>query len=168
MHEDYLAELDNPDMGLTNVHPSVIYQHIIDRCAKIDLRMADDNHKQFNTTMDSYKPLAVYTKKQEHCQAFAADVGNPISMADGANGVTHAVATRVMHKAYREWKRIPKVEQTWNREKEHFNDAFNELKEINAITAESWDMGPTKLVMQLWHLMLQWHLTTLHQRQWQK
>ena len=30
IHEDYLAELDNPDISLTNVHPSVIYQHIID------------------------------------------------------------------------------------------------------------------------------------------
>ena len=46
IHEDYLAELDDPDVGLTNVHPSVIYQHIIDGYAKIDLHMADDNQKQ--------------------------------------------------------------------------------------------------------------------------
>ena len=30
IHGDYLAELNNPDVGLTNVHPSIIYQHIID------------------------------------------------------------------------------------------------------------------------------------------
>ena len=51
-------------MGLTNVHPSIIYQHIIDRYAKIDLRMADDNRKQFNAPMDPSKPLAVFTKNR--------------------------------------------------------------------------------------------------------
>ena len=101
IHEDYLAELDNPDVGLTNVHPSIIYQHIIDRYVKIDLCMANDDGKQFNAPMEPSKPLAVYTKKQEHCQAFAADASNPIRMADMVQmGVTHAVATGVMCNAY--------------------------------------------------------------------
>ena len=52
-------------------------------------------------------------------------------------GVTHAVATGVIHEAYHEWKCITKLEQTWNQWKEHFNNAFNELKELNIITAES-------------------------------
>ena len=56
-------------------------------------------------------------------------------------GVTHVVATGVMREAYREWKCIPKLEQTWNGWKEHFNDTFNELKELNAITAESMGYG---------------------------
>ena len=137
IHENYLAKLDDPDVGLTNVHPSVIYQHIVDRYAKIDLRMADNNQKQFNTPMDPSKPLAVYTKKQECCQAFAANAGNPISMADMVQkGVTHVVATGVMCEANHEWKCIPKLEQTWNRWNKHFYDAFNDLKELNAITVE--------------------------------
>ena len=71
--------------------------------------------------MDPSKPLAVYTT-EEHCQAFAADAGNTISMVDMVQmGVTHAVATGVMHKAYRKWKRIPKLKQTWNRWKEYFS-----------------------------------------------
>ena len=52
IHEDYLAELDDPDMVLTDEHPSIIYQHIVDRYVKIDLRMADDNRKQFNAPLD--------------------------------------------------------------------------------------------------------------------
>ena len=59
--------------------------------------------------------------------------------------VTDVGATRVMHEAYREWKHIPKVEQTWNRWKEHFHDAFNELKELNAITAESMGYGTNNI-----------------------
>ena len=51
--------------------------------------------------MVPFKLLAVYTKKQECCQTFAADASNPISMADMVQvGVTHAMATRVMHDAY--------------------------------------------------------------------
>ena len=50
IHEDYLAELDDPDVSLINVHPSIIYQHIIDRYVKIDLRMANNNRKQFNAS----------------------------------------------------------------------------------------------------------------------
>ena len=82
IHEDYLAELDNSDVVLTVVHPSVIYHHIVDRYAKIDLQMEEENRKNFNTTMDPSKPLAVYTQKQECCQASAADASNPISMVD--------------------------------------------------------------------------------------
>ena len=49
--------------------------------------------------------------------------------------------TEVMHDVYCEWKHIPKLEQTWNHWKEHFNDAFNELKELNTITAELMGYG---------------------------
>ena len=100
IHKDYVAELNYPDIGLNNVFPSIIYQHIVNRYAKIDLRMAEENQKKFNAPIDPSKPLAVYTKKQKHCQAFAADAGSPISMADMMQtGVTHVVATRVMHDA---------------------------------------------------------------------
>ena len=78
--EDNLAELDNPDVGLTNIHPSIIYQHIMNWNAKIDLKMAEQNQKMFNEFMDPTKPLMVHTKKQERCQAFVADAGNPIIM----------------------------------------------------------------------------------------
>ena len=42
--------------------------------------MAEQNQKMFNEFMDPTKPLMVHTKKQERCQAFVADAGNPIIM----------------------------------------------------------------------------------------
>ena len=63
-------------------------------------------------------------------------------------GVTHAVATGVMHEAYCKWKCIPKLEQTWNQWKEHFNDAFNELKELNAINVKSMGYGASNVTEQ--------------------
>ena len=69
--------------------------------------MAEDKHKLFNEPIDPTKPLAIYTKKQERCQALAADSGNPITMADMVQtGVMHAVATGLIHNAYQEWKQI--------------------------------------------------------------
>ena len=53
--------------------------------------MAEKNQKTFHAPMDPTKLLALYTKKQKLCQAFAADAGNPIPI-----GVTCAVAMRVM------------------------------------------------------------------------
>ena len=59
--------------------------------------MAEKKQKHFNAPMDPSKLLAVYTKNQECCQAFAADASNPISMADMVQmGLTHAVMTGVM------------------------------------------------------------------------
>ena len=63
IHKDFLAELDNPDVGLTNVLPSDIYDHIIDRYAKIDLKMVDTDKAKFQEPIDPTEPLAVYTKK---------------------------------------------------------------------------------------------------------
>ena len=116
---------------------SIIYQHIADQYAKIDFKMAEENRKTFNAPMDLTKLLLVYTKKQECCQAFALDAGNPITMADMVQtGVMHAVATGVMWDAYHEWKRIMKPKQSWICRKEHFNNTFHELKELNAIMVE--------------------------------
>ena len=65
--EDYLVELNNLHVGLIDIQPMDIYNHIINCYAKIDLKMAEDNCKQFNESMDPTKPLAVYTKMQECC-----------------------------------------------------------------------------------------------------
>ena len=62
IHKDYLAKLDYPDVGLTNVH-------------KIDLKMVEENRKNFNTPMDPSKPLVVYTKNRntvKHLQQMLA------------------------------------------------------------------------------------------------
>ena len=67
--------------------------------------MAEEYQKTSKAPMDPTKPLAVYTKKQKLCQAFVADAGNPITMADMVQtGVMQAVAMGVMWDAYCEWK----------------------------------------------------------------
>ena len=48
-----------------------------------------------------------------------------------------------------EWKHIPKPDHTWNHWKEHFNNAFNELKEINIITMELMGYGTSDITEQM-------------------
>ena len=108
--------------------------------------MVEENRENFNTLMHPIKPMAVYTKKQECCQAFAVVAGNPTTMVNMVQtGMIHAVATGVMRDASCKWKRIPKPDQSCNQWKEHFNDAFNELKELNVITMYSMGYGTSNI-----------------------
>ena len=63
IHENYLMELRYLDIGLTNIHPGFIYQHIVDWYAKINLKMVEKDQKTFSEPMDPTKVLLVYTKK---------------------------------------------------------------------------------------------------------
>ena len=92
--------------------------------------------------MDLTKPLVIYTKKQEWCQAFASDARSLITIADTVQtGVTHVVATEVMREACHRLKCIPQVEHNHNRCKSCFNDAFNKLKDLNVISTNSLAYG---------------------------
>ena len=65
------------------------------------------------------------------------DASNSIIVDMVQMWVVHAVATGVMQDAQHEWKHIQKPNQSWNHWKEHFNSAFNKLKEFHAITVKS-------------------------------
>ena len=100
--------------------------------------MVEENSRIFNKPINSTKLLVVYAEKQKRCQAFVTDAGNLITMVDMVQtGVTHVVAIGVMWDAYCNCKCILQAERNWNHWKGHFNDAFNELKQWNAITIES-------------------------------
>ena len=68
-------------MSALQISPLDAYNHIVDHYAKIDLKM-EEYSKVFIELMDLTNLLAVYTKKQEQCQALAADAGNSMIMAD--------------------------------------------------------------------------------------
>ena len=57
----------------------MLVQHILTTYAQISQPDLDDNMNEFNIGIDPGLPLAVYTRKQENCQVFAADTGVPIS-----------------------------------------------------------------------------------------
>ena len=63
IHKDYLAKLDNPDVGLTKVNPIVIYQHTIDWYAKIDLQMVEENRKKPYCACGPLKTIGCLNKK---------------------------------------------------------------------------------------------------------
>jgi hypothetical protein len=79
INDVYYAVLDNPTKGLNGVNLRTLVQHILTTYAHISQLDLDNNMTKFNTGIDPGLPLAVYTRKQEKYQVFAADAGVPIS-----------------------------------------------------------------------------------------
>ena len=67
--------------------------------------MVYKNKLLFDQSMGTNKPLAVYIKKQETCQSFAANACVLISPKIMVHtGNKHAVATGLFNQAYKIWK----------------------------------------------------------------
>ena len=54
----------------------------------------------------------------------------------GANSSDPCCDDKTDEGSFYEWMCIPVEECTWNKWEDHFNNIFNELKELNAITAK--------------------------------
>jgi hypothetical protein len=111
----YYAALNNPTKGLNTVTLCDLVAHFRTTYTTISQPDINDNMVEFHTGIDAHLPLAVYTRKQEKCQTFALNAGIPISEATMVSTGTKAVINcGGMELAWREWKRCPLVNQTWN------------------------------------------------------
>jgi hypothetical protein len=129
------AELDDPDEGLDDVQIRDLYDHIMERFAKISQTEIDENLLEFNEGIDPSKTLAVYKRKQELCQEVAADAGVPITEATMVTtGTKHAVATGGMEEAWKSWMRTAANLRTWPAWKTHWTAAFQEKRELIRLT----------------------------------
>ena len=134
------AELDDPDEGLNSVQVIDLYNHIMDRYAKISQSEIDANLKSFNEGIDPTKTLAIYIRKQERCQEIALDARVPIDESSMVTtGTKHAVATGSMDEAWKTWKRRPIVDHTWANWKSHWTDAFQEKRELIQLTGTAFN-----------------------------
>jgi hypothetical protein len=128
----YYTALDDPTEGLNAVTHRNLVAHIQTTCATISQPDIDNNMAESVTGIDANLPLAVYTHKQEKCQNFALDAGIPISKATMfSTGTKAAINCGGMELAWREWKCLPIVDQTWNNWKIHWTAAFTESHDIN-------------------------------------
>ncbi|KAL7531195.1 hypothetical protein ACHAXR_003897, partial [Thalassiosira sp. AJA248-18] len=129
------AELDDPDEGLDGVNIRDLYDHIMDRFAKISQVEIDANLVEFNEGIDPSKTLAVYTRKQELCQEIANDAGVEITEATMVTtGTKHAVAAGGMDDAWKTWVRMAVPLRTWPAWKTHWTAAFQEKRELVKLT----------------------------------
>jgi hypothetical protein len=98
----YYAVLDNPTKGLNTANLRTLVIHILNTYAQISQRDLDDNMTKFHSGIDSGLPLAIYTRKQEKCQVFAADARVPISNKTMVTtGTKHTLACGNMTLAWR-------------------------------------------------------------------
>jgi hypothetical protein len=129
------AELGDPDKGLNDVNIRMLYDHVMDRFAKISQLEIDSNLESFNEGIDPSKTLAVYTRKQELCQETANDADVPITEATMVTtGTKHAVATGGMDQAWKEWMRTLAANRTWPNWKTHWTAAFQDKRELVKLT----------------------------------
>jgi hypothetical protein len=108
------AVLDNPTEGLNAINLRSLVLHILTTYAQISQPDLDDNKANFHPGINSSSPLAIYTRKQEKCQVFAADAGVPISDETMiTTGTNHALACSNMTLAWRKWNHHPLHDHTW-------------------------------------------------------
>ena len=135
INDVYYTALDDPTEGLNGADLRTLVQHILTMNAQISQPHLDNNMTEFNIGTDSGLPLAVYMPKQEKCQIFAVDAGNPIS--DKLMVTTrskHTLSSGNMTLNWREWKPHPAIEHTWANWKLHWMAAFAEMRDISRMT----------------------------------
>jgi hypothetical protein len=128
----YYAVLDNPTKGLNAIDLCTLVMHILKTYAQISQPDLDDNMSNFHSGINSSLPLAIYMKKQEKCQVFAANVGVPISNKTMITTATkHALACGNMTLAWHKGKQCPVIDHTWPNWKAHWTAAFAKMRDIN-------------------------------------
>jgi hypothetical protein len=116
--------------------------HILNTYAQISQPDLDDNMTDFHSGINSGLPLAIYTRKQEKYQVFAANAGVPISdKTMFTTGTKHALACGNMTLAWHERKRPLPINQTWPNWKAHWTAAFAEMCDINCMTTGDTAFG---------------------------
>jgi hypothetical protein len=142
INDIYYAILDDPTEGLNAVHLRTLVMRILNSYTQISQPDLDDNMTDFHSSIDTGLLLAIYTRKQEKCQVFAADARVPISNKTMVTtGTKHALACSNMMLAWHKWKRCPILDHNWLNWKAHWAAAFAEMRDINCMTAGEMMFG---------------------------
>jgi len=102
---------------------------------------------EFNIGIDPGLPLAIYTRKQEKCQVFTANAG--VTISDElmvTTGSKHVLFSGNMMLGWREWKRLPAIQHTWDNWKIHWMAAFAEMHDISRMTTGKTTFGTNQAV----------------------
>jgi hypothetical protein len=142
MSTTYYAILDDPTKGLNAINLHSLVMHILTTYAQISQLDLDDNMTDFHSGINLPPPLAIYTRKQEKCQVFAANARVPISDKTMiTTGTKHSIVCSIMMLAWREWKHHPLPDHTWPNWKSNWTAAFAEMHNINWVMAGNTAFG---------------------------
>jgi hypothetical protein len=138
----YYAVLDDPTKGCNDINLCTLIMHILNTYPQTNQPDLDDNMTDFHSSIGSGLPLAIYTRKQEKCQVFAADAGVPISKKIMiTTGTKHALACSNMTLAWHKWECCLPIDHTWPNWKAHWTATFAEIHDINCMTAGDMAFG---------------------------
>jgi hypothetical protein len=142
LNDVYYAILDNPTKGINTVNLRTLVIHILNTYTQISQLDLDDNMTNFHSGIDSGLPFAIYTRKQEKCEVFAANADVPMSEKTMiTTGTKHAMACGNMMLAWCKWKLCPLIHHTWPNWKAHWMAVFAKMRNINCMTASNTAFG---------------------------
>jgi hypothetical protein len=138
----YYAVLDGFTEDLNSIDLHILVMHILNTYTQISQPDLYDNMTDFNSSINSGLPLAIYTRKQEKCQVFAANADVPISDKTMITTCTkHPLKCSNMTLAWHEWKHCPIIDHTWPDWKAHWTATFAKMRDINHMTAGDTAFG---------------------------
>ncbi len=142
INDVYYAILGDPTKGLNAVDLYSLIMHILTTYAQISQPDLDDSMTTFHSGIDLGLPLAVYTRKQEKCQVFAARARIPISDKTMiTKGTKQALACGNMMLAWRKWKCCLLPGHTWPNWKSHWTVTFAKMRNINQMMVRDIAFG---------------------------
>ncbi len=115
INDVFYAVLNDPIEGLNGINLRTLVQHIATTYTQISQPNLDDNLADFNTGINPGLPLAVYMRKQKHCQVFALNATLRISKATMVTaGTKDALTYSNMTMAWHEWNHCAIANHTWS------------------------------------------------------
>ncbi len=134
--------LDDLTKGINAINLHSLIMHILTTYAQISQPDLGDNMTNFNSGINLDLPLAIYARKQEKCQVFAAAAGVPISDETIiTTGTIHALACGNMTLPWQKWKRCLLPNHTTPNWKTHWTADFTKMKNIDCMTAREISFG---------------------------
>eukprot|EP00804_Cyclotella_cryptica_P015015 CCRYP_000612-RA/>CCRYP_000612-RA protein AED:0.44 eAED:0.30 QI:0/0/0/1/0/0/4/0/510 len=135
----YYVELNHPNKGLNDVLVRDLLYNIRNRYCHNSQNEIDRNMDTSLKRIDPSLSLSIYTRKQENCQDFAAGTRVSISEATIVTTKTkHVIQCGNFTKAWKEWNRCPKADKTWPNWKTHLTCAFQENRDIQRLTGDTF------------------------------
>eukprot|EP00957_Ditylum_brightwellii_P177070 13488844-Ditylum_brightwellii.AAC.1 len=132
-----LKEIEDQITGLKNVTIIDIFDHCFDRKGKIDNNLIIQYQQNFCQPISVSEEIKAYIDKQEECQRFFDDAGQPIMDTQMVSqGQVHVVETGLFEKKYIEWIKCLLAQKTWWQWKMFWMEKFGDYELLRQLTAK--------------------------------
>jgi len=136
--EKFIRSKRNKYVGYANVTTLQLLNHLYENYAKITRNNLCENDQRMNTAYDPNNPIEVLIDQIEDAINFAATGNVPYTPKQIVNVAYNLVFhTRVFNDEYKEWRKLPAVDQTWDQFETTFTQTHQDLQESSTTAASA-------------------------------